>query len=165
MNHYFMPMKSLAAALLISCLFFSCASDKQDDGKVDTDLVNVTATGDGSHSGKLPVITFPETEHDLGKMTQGEKVKWSFEFTNTGTSALIISTVTTSCGCTVADYPKDPIQPGKGGKIDVVFNSEGKSGKVEKAITVVSNCEPNAKTLKIMGEVIVPTEKYSNETK
>ena len=84
---------------------------------------------------------------------------------NTGNSNLVISNVSTTCGCTVADYPKDPIAPGKDGKIEVEFNSEGKSGMVDRKVTVVSNCEPNSTVLTIKSEVIVPQEQYSNEVK
>ena len=61
-------------------------------------------------------------------------------------------------------FRSDPIPPGKSGKIEVEFNSEGKKNIVERSITVVSNCEPNATTLTIKAEVIEPVSLYSNET-
>jgi hypothetical protein len=156
-------MKYFSILFLSAALFFSCAGDKKDD-KIDASLVNVSQNGDGTTTGNLPVITFTETEFDFGKMTQGERVLHDFTFTNTGKGQLIISNVTTTCGCTIAEKPKDPIAPGKTGKIKVEFNSDGKSGEVMRQITVVSNCEPNAATLKIKATVIVPESKYSNET-
>jgi hypothetical protein len=150
--------------LLIPVLFLiSCANDKEKE-PVDTSLVNVSQSGNKSNS-QLPEIKFDETVHDFGKITQGERVKWSFRFVNNGKSNLVISNVSTTCGCTVADYPKDPIPPGKDGRIEVEFNSEGKSGLVDRKVTVVSNCEPNSATLTIKSEVIVPQEQYSNEVK
>lgn len=142
----------------------ACSGEKNSD-EISAKDVNVSQSANGSATKELPEIKFTETEHDFGKITQGERVKTSFVFTNSGKSNLIISNVSTTCGCTVADYPKDPIAPGKGGKIEVEFNSEGKSGNVERKVTVVSNCEPNATSLTIKSQVIVPEDKYSNQVK
>ncbi|MFZ9451806.1 MAG: DUF1573 domain-containing protein, partial [Bacteroidia bacterium] len=60
-----------------------------------------------------------------------------------------------SCGCTVPEYPKDPIPPGESGIIKVTFNSEQKQGKQEKTITVVTNCEPSTRLLRIYADIIV----------
>ncbi|MFN6038955.1 MAG: DUF1573 domain-containing protein [Bacteroidota bacterium] len=157
-------MKKIISLILISGVLISCSPDKKSE-KVDASDVNVSQTANGTKSGSLPEIKFDESVHDFGKITQGERVKTSFVFMNSGKSNLIISNVSTTCGCTVADYPKDPIAPGKGGKIEVEFNSEGKSGNVERKVTVVSNCEPNSTTLTIKSTVIVPESKYSNEVK
>jgi hypothetical protein len=147
----------LSTYLLLVVILASCSGKKTEEG-IDSSLVKV-------NSGNLPVIKFEETEHDFGKITQGERVKYSFQFTNEGSSSLVVSNVSTTCGCTIADKPKDPIPPGKSGKIEVEFNSEGKKNIVERKITVVSNCEPNATTLTIKAEVIEPVSLYSNETK
>lgn len=147
----------LSTYLILVVILASCSGKKTEEG-IDSSLVKV-------NSGNLPVIKFEETEHDFGKITQGERVKYSFQFTNEGSSSLVISNVSTTCGCTIADKPKDPIPPGKSGKIEVEFNSEGKKNIVERKITVVSNCEPNATTLTIKAEVIEPVSLYSNETK
>ena len=147
----------LSTYLILVVILASCSGKKTEEG-IDSSLVKV-------NSGNLPVIKFEETEHDFGKITQGERVKYSFQFTNEGSSSLVVSNVSTTCGCTIADKPKDPIPPGKSGKIEVEFNSEGKKNIVERKITVVSNCEPNATTLTIKAEVIEPVSLYSNETK
>ena len=157
-------MKRFICFFVIIGMFQSCSSDKATD-QIDSSMVNVSQSGNGSSSSALPQIKFDETIHDFGKISQGERVKTSFLFNNVGKSNLIISNVSTTCGCTIADYPKDPIAPGKGGKIEVEFNSEGKSGNVERKITVVSNCEPNATSLTIKSLVIVPESKYSNPVK
>jgi len=136
-------------------LLFSCGP-KEDD-KVTSALVNVTETANGSvDKSKLPIIKFAESEFNFGKIIQGEKVSHTFTFTNEGKSNLIVASAKASCGCTVAEPPKDPIAPGATGKIEVVFDSNGKSGNVSKSITVLTNCEPNTVILVIGGEVIVP---------
>lgn len=138
-------------------LLAACGGNKEE-GKIDSSLVNVTETANGTvDKSKLPVINFKESEFNYGKIIQGEKVSHSFSFTNDGKSNLIIVSAKASCGCTVAQPPKDPIPPGGTGKIDVVFDSNNKAGVVSKTITVLTNCEPNTVMLTISGEVIVPS--------
>jgi len=103
-------------------------------------------------------MVFKDDKHDFGKIMQGEKVAYSFVFKNSGGSDLVISSAQGSCGCTVPTYPKELVKPGQEGKIDVVFNSEGKSGLVEKTVTLVTNCNPSTKILTISATVIVPEE-------
>ncbi len=147
---------SAAVVLLIS----ACGPEKKDD-VISTDVVNNSATASETPAdpGTLPVIAFKEQTFDFGKITQGEKVTHTFMFSNTGGAALVISSAQGSCGCTVPQYPRQPIKPGESGKIDVTFNSEGKAGKVEKTITVISNCEPNTMVISIKAEIIVPEER------
>ena len=83
----------------------------------------------------------------------------SFEFKNTGNEPLIITNVQSTCGCTVPSKPKEPIMPGKTGKIDVKYNMN--PGPIRKTITVESNAanyEGGKIPLKIKGEVIVKKE-------
>ena len=105
---------------------------------------------------KIDTLFFEEEEHDFGRITQGEKVSYAFKFKNTGKSNLLIASAAGSCGCTVPEYPKEPILPGQEAKINVVFSSEGKSGIQEKTITIVTNCEPSTKIIKIKTNIIVP---------
>lgn len=87
-----------------------------------------------------PVITWEKSSHDFGDIMQGDKVEHTYVFTNTGNEPLIVTNVNVTCGCTTPKgWPKDPIQPGAKGEIIVAFNSAGKSGKVNKVVTVVSN--------------------------
>lgn len=145
---------SLAAVLML--FLTGCSNDSKQTNGISTNDVNNTASPDGSSKGNLPDIKFEEEEHDFGRITQGEKVSYAFKFTNTGSSNLIITSAHGSCGCTIPEWPKEPILPGKEGKINVVFSSEGKSGKQEKSITIVTNCEPSTKIVKIKTEIIVP---------
>lgn len=140
-------------SLLSFLLILSCSTnDNSTNSKeLSTNEVNV------GKQDELPIIDFEEEEHDFGKIVQGEKVKYDFKFKNVGKGNLVISHAAASCGCTVADFPKEPIPPGQSGKITVEFNSEGKSGYTEKTITVVTNCEPNTKILKIKVDIIEPS--------
>ena len=159
-----MKKKSINYLVIATLLIVTAACNhraKEDETKISTDVINVPATASGIpvKSGSAPVMTFNEEKHDFGKITQGEKVSHSFIFKNTGGSDIVISSAQGSCGCTVPTYPKEPIKAGQESKIDVVFDSDGKSGLVEKTITLVTNCNPSTKILTINSTIIVPEEK------
>ncbi|PBQ33980.1 hypothetical protein CNR22_20100 [Sphingobacteriaceae bacterium] len=136
--------------------FFSCTNSNVDG--VDTDSVSNSASANGDEKGDLPEIKFTEEVFDFGKITQGEKVSHAFTFKNTGKGNLIISGASGSCGCTVPEWPKEPIKSGEEGTINVVFSSEGKSGMQEKTVTVITNCEPATRVIRIKTEIIVPEQ-------
>lgn len=140
--------------LVISVLALVACNVKQKDG-VTTDSISNSESADGRTNEDLPELKFDEETFDFGPITQGEKVSHAFTFKNTGNKNLIISGASGSCGCTVPEWPKEPIKPGEGGKINVVFNSEGKSGMQEKTVTIVTNCEPATRVIRIKTEVIV----------
>ncbi|MCB0482959.1 MAG: DUF1573 domain-containing protein, partial [Flavobacteriales bacterium] len=103
-----------------SLLFSACGGNEET---VSTDLITNPNTADGvDPSAVMAKITFDKDVHDFGKITQGEMVETSFAFTNTGEADLIISSAKGSCGCTVPEWPKEPIPPGGKGEIRVVFN-------------------------------------------
>jgi hypothetical protein len=86
------------------------------------------------------IISFEKKSHDFGDITQGDKVEFTYHFTNAGNEPLIITNVQVTCGCTVPKgWPRDPIPPGGSGELTVSFNSAGKIGKQNKTVTVVSN--------------------------
>lgn len=139
-------------SLFVFIFMLSCTS-KTPEG-IDTSAVSNSSSAEGKTS-DVPDIKFDEEEFDFGKIIQGEKVSHSFFFRNTGTKNLIISSASGSCGCTVPEWPKEPILPGQSNKIEVIFSSEGKSGYQEKTITVVTNCEPSTRVIRIKCEIIV----------
>jgi len=148
----------LISGILILASLSSCAP--RQDKEVNTDMVNITATGSGNApAGKAPTMRFEKEVHDFGKISQGERVSTQFKFKNTGGTELVISDAQGSCGCTVPDYPRKPIPPGGEDVIKVEFNSEGKSGNQEKTVTLVTNCEPPTVIITIKAEVLVPSER------
>lgn len=92
--------------------------------------------------------------YDFGSITQGEKVTHEFIINNTGTKPLEIENVVTRCGCSVAEYAKDPIPPGASTKIKVTIDTKGMEGKQVKSVTVVANSFPRNKRLVMTAEVI-----------
>ena len=97
-------------------------------------------------------FAWEKTTHNFGKIEQNKPVSFTFEFTNTGDSPLIITNATGSCGCTVPNYPKEPIAPGETGEIKVNFNAAA-LGVFDKTVTITANTEKPA-TLSIKGEVV-----------
>lgn len=106
--------------------------------------------------GKAAEITFEELIHDYGKIPYGGDGTYSFKFKNTGKGPLVISNVKSSCGCTVPEYPKEPIQKKKEGKIQVKYDTK-RQGPFYKTIQVISNGSKDPITLTIKGEVESPT--------
>src|SRR5690606_23679025 len=101
---------------------------------------------------KKAKIDFKTETVDYGEIAKGSDGVRVFEFTNTGDAPLIISKVSSSCGCTIPKKPEDPILPGKVGKIEVKYDTN-RVGPIRKAITVISNADTPTKVLKIKGEV------------
>ncbi len=84
-------------------------------------------------------IQWIDSVKDYAKITEGQKLEVVFRFKNTGNKPLVIESVHPSCGCTVADPPKEPIAPGSEGEIKGSFDSNGKSGQQHKTIEVIAN--------------------------
>lgn len=103
-------------------------------------------------------IEFKKETHDYGTVKFGENGDCTFEFKNTGNEPLIISNAKGSCGCTVPDWPKEPIAPGETGKITVHYDTQ-RAGAINKSVTINSNAinEP-IKVIRIKGNVLPQPE-------
>ena len=77
--------------------------------------------------------------HDFGNLTDAKDAEYTFKFKNVGKTPLIIANASASCGCTVPEFPKEPILPGKMGQIKVTFHTGGKSGPFQKTVFIQSN--------------------------
>lgn len=107
--------------------------------------------------GPLTTIEFEEDTYDFGEVMEGEKVVHVYKFKNTGKEPLVISNAKGSCGCTVPEWPREPIPVGGSGEIKVKFDSKGK-GKVggatqSKRVTITTNTDPQKNYLTIKGKV------------
>ena len=145
----------MAMAVVVTMAMSGC--DNKDDGKLSTDLVTSPKSASET-SNKQAAIKFDKEEHDFGSLLQGEVVSYSFHFTNTGNMPLIITEVGSSCGCTVGDYPHEPITPRKKGDIKVTYDSKGHHGFQSRSLTVMSNTNPAKTILRIKGTVQTPDQ-------
>lgn len=104
-------------------------------------------------SKKTSLIEWKSQSHNFGEILKNQPATYEFEFTNSGNSALVISEVKASCGCTATGYPKHAIQPGESAKIIATYNAAA-MGNFNKSIKVVSNSTEGTHTLTIKGKVI-----------
>ena len=164
---------NLFALVMAFGLFVACGgadSATAEDATDATETVATNETGDAATlnaanateepAGPTTSIEYTETTHDFGEAMEGEKVRHVYAFTNTGTEPLVISNAKGSCGCTVPDWPREPIAPGAAGEIVVEFDTKGK-GSVEgkpqtKRVTVTANTDPVNTFLTITGKVKKP---------
>lgn len=138
--------------LSIACLVVLAACNNQEtvESTADSKETSEIAAPDTANA---PAFKFEKEVYDFGKITDGEVVTYDFKFKNIGNSPLIISSATATCGCTVPEYPKEPVAPGADGVIRVVFNSAGKPGMQNKVVTITANTIPSLTELNILGMV------------
>jgi hypothetical protein len=131
-----------AAVLMIAC---NSAGDKPAD---------VSAIK--NDSAKFTTLQWQDTAVNFGSGKMGKVVDITFIAKNTGDKPLYLYDVHPGCGCTVADYTKEPIPPGKEGKIDARFDTKkAHAGEVHKVIHVsANNSNPAAKTLTFTGTIL-----------
>lgn len=99
------------------------------------------------------VFSWANTTHDFGKIKLNNPVTHEFTFTNTGDAPLVILTVKASCGCTVTEYTKIPIEPGAKGFVKATYNAAA-VGVFNKTVTINANTDEGVVQLAIKGEVI-----------
>ncbi len=97
---------------------------------------------------------FEKETHDFGKIPLGKPVSYDFVFTNIGDEPLVISTVVSTCGCTVPKYTSDPVAKGAKGTVTITFNASAVQPGFTKAVTIKSNARTPTKVLYIKGEVV-----------
>lgn len=143
----------LFIALILSANISAC---NDSPSSIETDMINIPGPN-GPENGDQPDIEFEESEFDFGTVAEGEVVNYTFTFENTGDAPLVLTSVTSQCGCTVMkNWPKEPLAVGEEGTIDVEFNSTGRDGQQNKKITVVANTYPAKTQLTIKGMVVGP---------
>ena len=102
-------------------------------------------------------IVFDKLEHDYGTIEKGGDGNSVFTFTNQGQKPLVLSNVRASCGCTVPQWPREPIAPGTKGEIKVKYNTNI-AGNFNKTITVNSNAANSMVRLRVKGQVVTPQQ-------
>ncbi len=109
----------------------------------------------GLTTGFAQNFKFEKETHDFGVIKSGTDTLWvDFKFSNDGSEPLVISDVKTSCDCTLANWPKTAIQPGKSAIIKGGFKIEGKSDAFTKNIIIMANTMPGTTILTMKGLII-----------
>ena len=128
-------MKKLFLTLIIACFGF---------------MANAVAQNNPNQA----EFKFDVEEYNFGTIKQGESATYEFKFANVGKEPLIITNATGSCGCTVPEWPKEPIRKDQKNTIKVTFNSAGKMGPQDKIVTIFSNSKTPSKILHFKGNVV-----------
>lgn len=149
-------MKRLFFTFTITAFLLFLTSCGNTEKPISTDLVNNPKSASSTKEGDVPVLTFDKNEHDFGIAMQGERLSYSFKFTNTGKKDLIISQTSANCGCTVADFPQTPIHPNGKGHVTIVFDTKGLKGLQTKSVVVYANTNPNQVNLRVSAMVDIP---------
>lgn len=153
-------MKTILSVLLVF-LILACAEDAREmvdlpvtDGNAaiirNPIASQVTVPTDTSLVAKL---TLADAEYAFGKVKAGGVITHEFKFTNSGRVPLLITDARSTCGCTVSEWPRQPIAPGKEGSFRVSFDTAGKTGKQRKPVTLTANTYPSSTTVYVAGEV------------
>jgi hypothetical protein len=135
-------MKQIFLLIVLISTAYSCQYFKKPKPTINQEGLNNTMLINNPSA-----ISFKDTLLDLGVLKEGEVKSVEFDFTNTGSSDLVLYNVQGSCGCTVTEYPKEIFKQGASGKIKATFNSAKRPGDHRKSITVNSNTLPPTNTL------------------
>lgn len=145
-------MKKILYSLVLSSFLMACNNQSSTESTAIEQ--EQSALVDSTDNENLPAFKFEKEVFDFGEVKEGEKVSYDFKFKNIGNAPLIITSATATCGCTVPEYPKEPLAPGAEGVIRVVFNSAGRPGMQNKIVSVTANTNPAVTELNILGNVL-----------
>tara|TARA_B100001758_G_scaffold247464_1_gene265385 strand:+ start:23469 stop:23930 length:462 start_codon:yes stop_codon:yes gene_type:complete len=134
------------------------ANDQKKEASIDLIKNPLTAEKNAKEL-LMPEIKLESDVYDFLELQQGQSVSTEFIIKNIGKAPLLIRSAKGSCGCTVPEWPREPVSAGETATIKVTFNSAGKKGRQNKTITLVTNAIPNTKVLRIIGNVLVPENK------
>jgi hypothetical protein len=144
---------------------FGCKSDQSEkqveeipaSGEISSIIRNPITLDGPPDTLNVAKMTFKYSSFDFGEVKEGEIVRHDFEFINNGNAPLVIQNAHSTCGCTVPEWPKDPIPPGESGKIKVEFNTKAKANFQEKPVIITANTFPNTTKIFLTG-IVRPLE-------
>ncbi len=140
-------MKIVVLIAVTALTFASCQTNDANR--------QVSVTQAATDTANYTTIKWLDSSKNIGVLNFGEQAEIKFRFKNTGNKPLFIISAAPGCGCTVADYPKEAIAPGKEGEITAAFDSKkGSVGNFSKNITVTTNTKGSTSTiLNFNGEI------------
>jgi len=155
-------MKKVIVLSILSLSLMTISCDENAAKKIKSENLELAKERDNEIKVGGAKIKFGKTEHDFGTINEGDIVETVFSFKNSGKTELIITSAIGSCGCTVPEWPKEPIMPGEEGQIRVKFNSDKKPNLQQKTITLVTNTEQGKEILKIKAQVTPKSKVQQN---
>jgi len=155
-------LKYFVFLITLSSLLFSCGQDRsegemveeiQTEGKISS-IIRSPVTANGMEDTlNVAKMKFEQYEFDFGEVKEGDEVERVFKFENVGKVPLLISHASSSCGCTVPEWPKEAIEPGEEGEILVRFNTTNKPNNQEKSVSITANTYPSVTKVMLKGFV------------
>ncbi len=146
--------------IFLLSLIFSNFIYAQDASSIDKNSMDKVDKQEEQKSGAT--IDFESKVMDYGTIDFNSDGNREFVFTNNGTEPLIIKTARGNCGCTVPDWPKEPIMPGSSSAIKVKY-ATNRVGRFTKQVTLSTNVGSKPVILTIKGEVLPAPKKESLE--
>ncbi len=140
----------MLAAGLLAC---DNADKKVADAEMPAKEETATKAQTVADEKNRAAMKFEAGDYDFGTVKEGQVVEHVFKFTNTGEVPLVIQNAAGSCGCTVPEWPKEPVAPGSTSEIKVKFDTKGKVGTQTKTVTIIANTTPEITTLSLKGIV------------
>lgn len=157
MKKYLFVSTLALATFMFSCNSESSAEEVGTEQTTETTVVEpltvTEPTVETAVATATTILTVDRMEHDFGKIPDTAPVETSFVITNDGDEPLLITNAQGSCGCTVPEYPKDPIPPGESRDMKVSFNPTGKEGVNNKTVTITANTEPATTIIYVKSDV------------
>ena len=146
---------ALITGCFLALLSAGCSGGDRQGSALSDGTLHSQAMSD---TARFTTIQWLDSAKDYGKIPEGQKLDVAFRFRNTGTTPLVIGRVQPSCGCTIAEQPREPIVPGGEGQIKASFNSEGRVGINHKSLLVTANTKGNQSySLQFVVEVLKKT--------
>lgn len=144
-------------------ILLACGEESKDGRSVKeirpedkriADMIRTPISADGNaDTVNVAKISFEQREFNFGTVKAGEIVEMDFVFTNSGRIPLLIADARSTCGCTVPEWPKDPIEPGDSGKITVKFNTTERHYEQNRPISLIANTYPRQTDIILKGYV------------
>ena len=141
-----MIIRTYIILLILANSIIGCNSNHLSNQLTDTNKISLIDS--------MPYIKFSNPIASIGKIVSGEKAGMDFVFYNAGMKELMILDAKASCGCTVPEWSKNAVQPGKKGTVRVIYDSSGELGMQNKSIRIISNARNNETDLIISAEVL-----------
>jgi len=148
-----MKKTTVAFAFFVAISFMISCGNGNASTKVNKDNLDTAKSRDAEIKKSVASMTLDKREYDFGTVNEGVIVETIFKVTNSGTTDLVITKATGSCGCTVPVWPKAPIKPGEIGEVGVKFNTSGKPNRQMKTVTLTTNTESGREVLTLRGSV------------
>lgn len=137
------------SAIIFFLYFLSCNLNES----ANKNHIYIPSKNNNSSNFDQPNIKFSKLDFNFGIVNKGQVISRYITFKNDGKRDLVISNVKSSCGCTIANWPKNPIAPNNSDSLLLELNTSSLNGKIMKTVTIISNSNPNTKVITINAQI------------